>query len=1426
MSLIFTSPKPLRIIWAVIGVLMIAAIPMIMVPGLTQAEAVQPYLNNVFPASLSGSGTTVLEIGPYKSGMSFNTVMDMAQAPGSNRLYVVERSGNIYSFDKGMANPEKQLFRNMRNMVWDGQDSGILGLAFHPDFNKAGSPNSNFLYLFYVTEVGGVRHIRISRLTRNIADETYVEGSELILIDQKINFTSTNLHRGGALVFGDDGFLYISIGDLGVPTQSQNMTDRLCGGILRIDVDRRGGNISHPIQRSLQQFDRGTTANYYIPNDNPWVNPNGSVFEEYYAIGCRNPHKMSKDRATGTMYIGNVGSNSGNKKEEINVVSKGANFGWPFREGNADRPDLMERPNPMLGTIKDPLVFYEHGGAGNCVIGGFVYRGTTHPELVGKYIFGDYGSKNIWSVNLDGSGQNLISTLGANFPTFGQDTDGEIYIGQMGTKSLLKLSANKQFVVPDGLYYVRSKHSGKVLDIASKSAANGGNIHQWPEANTTSQQWYLEKLTANIYRIKSNHSGKYLEAAAFGTQNGTNVQQWTWTGTNSQQWALEQGDQGHFFFRNLHNNKYLDVSGVSLADGANIHLWTRHGGNNQQWELLAIDGPAINPPLYLSQTGAFSNLANLTPASGVIPYTVNTPLWSDGAAKKRWVVIPNDGNFNTAAEKVNFNTRSDWKFPEGTVFIKHFELALDERNPNNAHRLETRFIIIGPQEKYYGLTYKWNSTGTDAVLLSDGVLENFQITDQRGQSRSLTWQYPSRSECLTCHTQASGGVLGPQTSQLNGTLTYGSTGITANQLETWQHLGIFAYPEKFSKPVDPIEITRYITSRSLDDQRASLEQRARSYLDANCSGCHRPNGGPRSEFDARIGSGLDLQNLINGPVIENLGIAGAKLIVPGSPEKSIIYQRINQANTGDAMPPLAKSRVDEVAADLILGWINALPASGGGWNAKYYSDRAFNTLSFERIDRAVDFFWDVVPPKEGFKRTEFSVSWTTTLTTRFSETYTFSLMGDDGVRMWVDGQLVVNDWSVHPPRESSGNIFLAAGKHQVKVEYFQAGGNARIELYWESSSQARELIPAMYTDPALEVVQPNEAPTASFTTNVESGPAPLAVQFDATASIDPEGNPMTYNWDFGDGNIGTGLKVSHNYQTIGSYTAKLTVTDEEGLTDEDMKVITVNQGGGNGEPQTLKVLADAHTNNASITLNQNYGSKGFMEARNKISWGYTSYLKFDLKSLTSVNQAKLRVYGVNPRSNLPVNIQVSGTTDGWTEMGITANNAPAKGEVVGTFLVSGSATYYEIDVTAYIQAELSNDQMASFVIAATNVDNERARFNTKEKGTFIPELVVVGDAPNARNRISGGFTTELNGSLNVYPNPFSDQLTVKYIGEISEGVTIRLMDMLGKLIFEEEGVFADRTLVISFPNGSGVYLLQVIYRGNVIESRKVVQSDY
>ena len=148
--------------------------------------------------------------------------------------------------------------------------------------------------------------------------------------------------------------------------------------------------------------------------------------------------------------------------------------------------------------------------------------------------------------------------------------------------------------------------------------------------------------------------------------------------------------------------------------------------------------------------------------------------WSDGALKKRWMAIPNDGSHNTAAEQIRFSENGEWDFPVGTVLIKHFELPVDETNPELTRKLETRFSVKAADGNFYFLTYKWRPDQSNADLLGVGLEEDIQISTGSG-TRTQTWYYPSRGDCMTCHDKALGGTLGLRTRYLNKAITYPST---------------------------------------------------------------------------------------------------------------------------------------------------------------------------------------------------------------------------------------------------------------------------------------------------------------------------------------------------------------------------------------------------------------------------------------------------------------------------------------------------------------------------------------------------------------------------------------------------------------------------------------------------------------------------
>lgn len=322
-------------------------------------------------------------------------------------------------------------------------------------------------------------------------------------------------------------------------------------------------------------------------------------------------------------------------------------------------------------------------------------------------------------------------------------------------------------------------------------------------------------------------------------------------------------------------------------------------------------------PALISETGVFESLDPLVPIEGFIPYTLNTPFWSDDALKTRWIAIPNDGDHDTPDEQVTFSEEGIWKYPPGTVVVKHFELAVGRETPPTTRRLETRFIVKSEGDDFYSFTYKWNEAGTDAVLLEDGLTEFIPVPTYNGV-RFQQWDYPSREQCTFCHRAVSGTILGPSTRQLNGPHYYPSTGRVANQLGTWNFLRLF------SATLDENDFDRFVVSSPLASDSSSLQDRALSYLDSNCAYCHRPGSIPGTSFDARLTTPLEQSGLINGLASNTLGISDAALVVPGDTARSLIYQRMRNVGNGAAMPPLAKSLVDSAGLEIMGQWILSL----------------------------------------------------------------------------------------------------------------------------------------------------------------------------------------------------------------------------------------------------------------------------------------------------------------------------------------------------------------------------------------------------------------------------------------------------------------------------------------------------------------------
>ncbi len=405
----------------------------------------------------------------------------------------------------------------------------------------------------------------------------------------------------------------------------------------------------------------------------------------------------------------------------------------------------------------------------------------------------------------------------------------------------------------------------------------------------------------------------------------------------------------------------LQITGFGTDANGEILICDHNGDKKGGLYTLVPTPKDLKPstfPRKLSESGLFTSVKDHKMQPAMISYSVNAPLWSDGAYKERWLGMPG------GESKIDYSRTRGWGFPDRTVIVKSFAIEMEEGKPESRRWIETRFLTKQGNE-WSGYSYLWNDDQTDGVLVeSKGADREFAIKTKDGV-RKQKWHYPSRSECMVCHSRAANWVLGLSEVQMNKDHDYG--GCVENQLEVFERLGLFP---KFNYGQQVREVLRLdleqkgkseteindeiarltatcgqrepATSSLLAfsgeryrklvdpyDKKADLNLRARSYLHANCAQCHVEAGGGNALFNLDFHTRPDQMKLFDiKPVHHTFNLPDARLVARGVPERSVLLHRMTHRDAGH-MPPLATFNVDQEAVAMLREWIRKMPARKG-----------------------------------------------------------------------------------------------------------------------------------------------------------------------------------------------------------------------------------------------------------------------------------------------------------------------------------------------------------------------------------------------------------------------------------------------------------------------------------------------------------------
>lgn len=882
----------------------------------------------------------------YASGLGQITGLAWGSSGGVNYLFVATRTGSVRVVRNGALQSTPYASVSPINTTTNGE-CGLQSICVDPGF-----ATNRRIYVF-VTESGngasgdigsdGVQ--RIHRYDSTTDASGNLVGTGKTAIGPALPTRGMN-HNGGGMSIGPDNNIYFGVGNL------------------NNGVNRGGNSKTGETFTSLGSKVGRMSLSGAALSDNPYYNAaDGIGAADYiYARGMRNPFGLRHHPVTGALWVTMVGDGY----EQIFLVPRDGNAGWPT-ENNTSTTNGLLIPKLAYRTNAS-------GSFGGCLTRGVFYGASAFPAAYqGNFFFCDYNSSQIMRSVVSGSTtitNTEVFLTGAQNPTdicvgpdgalyYAASAGGAVrrvaYTGGNVAPTITSQPANQTVNEGQSATFTAAASGNPTPSVRWQRSTDGGG--SWSDiAGATSSSYSTGATTSSMngyrYRmVATNTAGSAGSNPATLTVNGPTAATpvivpggGTYSGpvtvrmsTSSSGAEIRYTTDGSTptasstlytgpFARSATTTVRAIARGAAYTTSAVASTTYTISGSTpyglpyrETVSGITVPAQPSGLPTTLSGTGLFSNTGALTPRAGLVPFTVNSPLWSDGSSKKRWIALP-------GTSKIVHDDDSEWSFPAGTVFVKHFDLTV---SPGVTRRLETRVLRTDGAGGGYGSTYRWRADGTDADLVTSAQTEDIQVN-----GKTQRWLYPSPSDCLRCHTPAGGFILGAKTRQLNGAHAYPG-GVSDNQIRTWNYL------EMFTARLDEGLIAGWPRLKDLDDVSATLEDRVKSYLDSNCAHCHRagaPQG--RANFDALYTTPMASQGLVDAlPAADPLGLTDARLVAPGSAARSVLHERMERLDSY-RMPTLASNVPDPDALVIFEAWIHSLPGgtpppatsggSGGG----------------------------------------------------------------------------------------------------------------------------------------------------------------------------------------------------------------------------------------------------------------------------------------------------------------------------------------------------------------------------------------------------------------------------------------------------------------------------------------------------------------